>query len=210
YYQDKECDRNPNLVRNARLYIHAEIGEDDVFLNGDNQIRFGYNSNNPLRKIQILLGTNIVKEINVENEKIGSYNGTFNIPRGYDGDYVLTIRAIDSIYISKDASYNIKIIQEDTILPIINVINPARGKINIYQDQFFNLRLNIFDNSSLRSVNIYIDDKPYKLGLKDKELTVEINDKQNITVGNHLIKIEAIDFAFNKSEIYVDLEILAR
>lgn len=210
YYQDAECSRSSTLVENAWVEINAEINEGSVFLNWNNQIKVSYKSNNPLRKIQFLLWANIVWEVAIENEKIWTYNWTFNIPTWYEWEYDLTIRVIDSIYYSWEKSYKINIIQKDDISPIITVTNPSNWNIWIYEDQFFNLRFNVFDNSTLRAVNIYIDDKPYKLGLKWNEHTIEINDQKNISVWWHTIKIEAVDFSFNKGETFVDMEILWR
>lgn len=209
-YRDIECDRNQNLIDNATIEINADINETTEFLNWDNQVNVSYKSNNPLRKIQFLLWDNIVWEQSIENEKIWDYNWTFNVPSWYDWEYKLTIRVIDSIYYSAEKTYNIKISSKDTIPPTINVTNPARWKISIYEDQFFNLRFKVFDNSSIKSVNIYINDKPYKLWLKDIDNTIKINDENNISVWLHSIKIEAIDFSFNKWDTTVELEVLKR
>ncbi|MDD5770190.1 MAG: transglycosylase domain-containing protein, partial [Candidatus Gracilibacteria bacterium] len=201
-YTDTECERNQAQINNSNIKVSSTINENQFLIAGNNYIEISYNSINPLKKIQILIGDNIIQEItDVETQKSGIYKGSIIIPKGgYEGIYKLTIRALDSVYLAGEEVKNIKISTKDTFAPEINIINPTKDNTSIYSDQFFNLRGNVFDNSKLKSINIYIDDKPLLMGLEGKEFIQEINKNFDIPIGNHTLKIEAVDFYFNKSD----------
>jgi hypothetical protein len=52
----------------------------------------------------------------------------------------MTIRAVDSVYLSNEESKNVNVVQKDTVAPQIVFTNPSNDKISVYNDQFFNLR----------------------------------------------------------------------
>lgn len=210
YYQDKECERSDSLVNNSNITVSTNLKDWDLLINWNNSINIDYKSKNPLRKLQVLIGERVIQEIDIENEKSWTYQKWITIPSWYEWEYQLTIRAIDSIYYSWEVGVKVNISQKDNISPVINITNPTKWSISIYEDQFFNLRWNISDNSNIKSINLYIDDKPYNIWLSWKDLTVEINKATTIPVWVHKLKIEAIDFFFNKSEKIIDLEIMKR
>ena len=111
-------------------------------------------------------------------------------------------------YYSQGKSYSIEIINEDSESPVIRVTNPPDGSIALYAKDFFNLRGNITDRSSIKSINIYINDTPLAIGLLGRDFSQEISGS-GLTIGEHSIKIEAVDSSFNKGETTVKLTILA-
>jgi hypothetical protein len=52
----------------------------------------------------------------------------------------MTIRAVDSVYLSSEEVKKVNIVQKDNVAPEIVLTNPTNGKISVYSDQFFNLR----------------------------------------------------------------------
>jgi hypothetical protein len=52
----------------------------------------------------------------------------------------MTIRAVDSVYLSNEESKNISVVQKDNVAPEIVFTNPTNNQISVYNDQFFNLR----------------------------------------------------------------------
>ena len=96
----------------------------------------------------------------------------------FKGKQDITFRLVDSYYYSRDVERIIGFIETDRVSPEIRLINPPDGdtNINIYRDQFFNLRAQIVDSSPLRSVNIYLDNKLFKVLGSTRAITVPINE----------------------------------
>lgn len=209
-YKDIECVRDMKLVSGANIEVKSRIENGETFVNGYNYVEIWYRSNNPLTKLQILLWNNIIQEIRIDNKTSWVYVGWLNIPTGYSGDYTLTIRAIDIVYMSGEEKKDIKVVLNDTIPPVINVINPEKDSISLYNDQYFNLRGTIQDRSKIRAINIYINNQPHKIWIESREFAIEINKDNSLPIWFHTIKIEAVDLTFNKSEKIINLEIMPR
>jgi len=87
---------------------------------------------------------------------------------------------IDDNYYSTDATYKININQNDKTAPTISITNPSDGNIKIYQNQNFNLRATVEDTSPLKSINIYLDNTPLKIGEKERTFSYSINADNSI------------------------------
>lgn len=209
-YTDTVCERNETQVNNSNIKISSSIQEGETLIAGYNYIEVNYQSNNPLRSIQVLLWENMIQEIPLDVEKVGTFKGTINIPKWYDGNNTLIIRWVDSVFLSNEEVKNISITSKDTTPPEIILTNPVNGKIWVYSDQFFNLRWYVKDTSNIKSINLYIDGKPYVTGLTWREFIQEINRSLPVDVGSYTLKIEAVDFYFNIWSKEINLEILPR
>lgn len=209
-YKDEPCERNENLVNNSDITISTNINDGDTFVSWANYVEISYKSVNPLRNLQVLVWEKVVQEISVQNEKIWTYKWSITIPASYSWENKLTIRAVDTVYLSNEEIKNVNIISKDTKAPEIVFTNPENWKIWIYNDQFFNLRWYVNERSSVKSINIYIDDKPYIVWLTWREFIQEINRNIPIEIWIHKLKVEAVDSYFNKWFSEIDLEIMAR
>jgi len=190
------------------IEVGSSIKSWDTLVNGSNFIEIGYRSSSPITKIEVYLD-----EIQVGNFPIlawsnnGLYTGNINVPMWTIGQRDLTIRAIDNEYYAQGVSYSINVIKSDETPPVITLTNPSDGKISLYEWNFFNLRWTIEDRWAIKSINIYVDNTPVKIGMSGREFTQEITT-ENLVVGNYKIIIEAIDSDFNTWVASVDLEVL--
>jgi hypothetical protein len=216
-----------DLVPNASKYItkmsneictrqnfawEIEVGSNikswDTLVNGSNFIEVWYRSSTPISKIEVYLDEARIGIFSLEDSQSnGLYTGNINIPMWTLGEKNLTIRAIDNEYYAEWVSYSINVIKSDDSPPNVVITNPTDGKITLYEWNFFNLRGIAEDRWAIKSINIYIDDTPIKIGITGREFVQEITTN-DLTVGSYQIKIEAIDADFNKWYAYVDLEIL--
>lgn len=209
-YKDVECVRDTGLISSANIEVRSRIENGETFVNGYNYVEIWYRSSNPITKLQVLLWNNMIQEIKIDNKTSGVYVWGLNIPTGYSGDYTLTIRAIDIVYMSGEEKKDIKVVLNDTTPPIITVTNPEKDSISLYNGQYFNLRGTVQDRSRIRAINIYVNDQPHKIWIEAREFAVEINKDNSLPIWTHSIKIEAVDLAFNKSEKIISLEIMPR
>lgn len=212
HYIDTECTRDQNQVNNTNIKISSSLENNSILISGNNYIEINYNSINPLKKLQILIWDNIIQEINdIETQKSGTYKWNIIIPSWwYEWIYKLTIKAIDSVYFAWEETKDIKISSKDIFWPKIIITNPEKDMVSIYNDQFFNLRWYIEDNSKVKVINIYIDEKPFNIWWEWREFIQEINKDFSIPIGLHTLKIESVDIFFNKSEKILNFEVLQR
>jgi hypothetical protein len=190
----------------GNIEVWANIKNGDVLVWWSNYIQIWYQSDSPLKQIDIYLDDVKIKQINLSGNKQGVYTWDIPIPKGTSGIKSLVLRAIDTQYYSQWSSYSVEVVGSDLIPPEITLINPSDNSISLYQWDFFNLRGEIKDTSSIRSINIYINGKAYKIGLTWREFT-QVISTDNLEPGENIILIEAVDFEFNigKNEVRVNV-----
>ena len=190
----------------SKIEIASSINNWDVLFVWWNYVELAYRSEKPIIKLDILLWNQKVWEIKIKNKKSWIYKWSINIPRSYSWKNILKIRAVSSMYYSNEESKEI-IIEKKKIPPKIKIKNPIDYNIRLYEWQSFNLRWEVLDKTPIKSINIYMDSKPLKIWIKQKDFVYSINS-ENLEVWNHKIKIEAIDANFNIASEEVNLEII--
>ncbi|QFR39220.1 hypothetical protein A9Q91_03215 [Candidatus Gracilibacteria bacterium 28_42_T64] len=204
---DQTCKREE---RESSIIIKSTTNNGDGFVAGENFIELAYKSNHPIIKIDILIGGSLVDEIKLRNKKTGTYSGKFHIPSSFvDKKTTLTIRAVDNQFYSNTEEKNIVILKKDIEAPNIKITNPSDLKIKLYNDSFFNLRGKVTDKTSIRTINIYIDGVVEKIGITDRNFVYPITGSK-LSIGTHIIKIDAIDNYFNKGTKEIQLEVLEK
>jgi hypothetical protein len=157
----------------------------------------------------IFIDSEKIQEIKINDEKSWSFKWNLNIPDSFFWKQSIKIQAVDNMYYSWEEIKEIKIWEKIKSPPKIIISNPSDLSIKIYDDQLFNLRWKIDSTASMRSVNIYIDWKPLKLWIQDRDFSFSI-EWENIEPWKHTIKVEAIDLDLNTWTENIDLEVLAR
>lgn len=199
------CQRQ-NFAGNIEVWSNIESW--DTLVNWANFIEIGYRSSTPISRLEVYLDDAQIANIAIwDPETNWLYTGNINIPMWTLGQKDLTIRAIDNEYYAQWVSYSIDVIKSDDSPPTVVISNPLDWKITLYEWNFFNLRWTAEDRWAIKSINIYIDDTPIKIGLSGREFVQEITT-DNLVVWSYQIKIEAIDADFNKWYAFVELEIL--
>jgi len=203
---------NPEACERQNFAGNIEVGSSieawSTLVNWANFVEIWYRSSTPVSRIEIYLDDVLIGNYPLQNPQNNwLYTGNINIPMWTLWQKNLTIRAIDSEYFAQWISYSINVIKSDNSPPAIIVTNPLDGKITLYEWNFFNLRGVAQDRWAIRSINIYIDDTPVKIGLSWREFVQEITTN-GLEVGNYQIKIEAVDSDFNKWYAFVELEVL--
>lgn len=207
---NKECSRSKEMIEKSNITFTSDIKDKDLFTIWNNKVNIQIESWNPLSRIDFIINWEIISSISWENKKSWIIEANVSIPKKFYGAQTLTIRAFDNIHYSSDRSYTIWVTSKDTTSPLISLINPQDLTHNIYKDQFFNLRAYVTDRSNIRSINLYLNDKPIKLGLLTKDLKYAINEDKSLEVWVHRLKIEAVDQHFNTSSKEIQINILER
>ncbi len=203
-----ECERSD--IR-SDITIRTTTNKLDTFTAWENYIELAYKSSNPIIKIDIMIWDLIIDTIVVDNKNDWSYVWNIFIPASQTGKKAdLVFRAVDDQYYSDTVTTEVLIVKKDTVAPEIILINPIDWSIKLYNNNFFNLKANIKEGTSLRTINIKIDWEIIKTWLTDRSINFPINSENDLSVWKHIITLEAIDKAFNKSEIDIKLEVLER
>jgi membrane peptidoglycan carboxypeptidase len=206
-FSEEECERSE---LESKIDINSLTETWDVFTVWLNTIKFGYRSSNPIIKIDVILEWKVVDSIKVDNKTEWIYEWIISLPFEYESKKVeITFRAVDNQYYSESESTQIYILWKDVIKPEIIISNPSDLSIKLYNDWFFNLRWVVKDRSPIRTINVYIDDIKYKIGIPWNEIILAISAEW-LTYWLHTIRIDAIDYWFNKSSKLIKLEILEK
>ena len=198
------CERKS---KSDEIIIKSNINNEDTFVSWENFIELAYKSVNPIIKIDILINEKRIDEIKLKGKTIWTYVWTFNIPSVYANSKVnLVLRAVDNSYFSFDEVKSINIVWKDTIAPIIKITSPSDLSVKVYKNSFFILKWKVSDNSSIRTINIYIDWKTEKIGIQERNFEYSIS-WEKLDVWIHTIRIEAIDKWFNiwKEEVKIEV-----
>ncbi len=202
---------NPEACERTWIAWNIEVGADiqngDTLVAGSNYMQIWYQSDSPLKQIDVYLDDEKIKQINLSGDTQWVYAWDIPIPKGTSGRKNLVFRAIDSQYYSQGTSYSVDVISSDTVAPEITVTNPSDNSISLYEGDFFNLRGTVTDISSIRSINIYINGNAHKIGLTWREFT-QVISTDNLEPGQNTIRIEAVDFEFNIWETQVTVNVI--
>ncbi len=204
--KDVPCDRDENPII-WDIQIASKIVAWWELLNWINYIELAYRSENPIIKIDVLIDEKKIDEIILSGKKEWTFRWNIKIPEIYNWVYNITLRAIDKNYYSKDETKEINIVDKDKTPPTINIKNPVNKKIKLYKWQEFNLRAVVDDNSSIKSINIYLNWNPLKIWIENRDFVFPINTS-DIDIWTHIIKVEAVDNAFNTSSEEVNLDVI--
>ena len=204
---EEECKRSS---KTSNIVIKSKIINWDNYSIWNNYLELAYKSNNPIIKIDVLIWDILVDEIKLTNKTTWVYQWTFTIPSNI-GIWLnkIKLRAVDELYYSTEEVKSININIKDKISPIINITNPSDLSIKLYNDSYFNLRWKIIDNSSIRTINIYIDGNKKKVGITDRNFKYVIFWK-DYDLWFHTIRIDVIDNAFNTTTEEVRVEVINR
>jgi len=189
------------------IEVWASINNGDTFVAWSNYIEVWYKSTSELQQVDVYLDDQKIQQIPVNGGKSWVFVWNLNIPKGALWTKNLTFRAIDKQYYSQWVSYSINVIKKDIIPPEITVLNPIDKSISLYREDFFNLRGNIKDRGAIRSINIYVNDTPVKIGIEWREFSEKILWEW-LPLWENIIKIEAVDMEFNIGETQVVLNII--
>ena len=201
------CER---LEDNWNTIIKSNIINNWNYFIWENYIEIAYKSDSNIKSLEFLIDWAVTQTIDTENKKEWIYRWNIFIPWMYKNKEVkLEIRTIDNNFYSNSEENTINILNKDDIIPEIKIENPINWNIKIYDDDFFNLKATIFDNSKI-DVIIYIDDIEYKKLWDNRNINISINQDKKLEIWIHNIKIIAKDWAWNKSTSEITLEILEK
>lgn len=204
---DEICER---WEKNWDMLIKSNIKSNLDYFVWENYIEIAYKGNTWIKSIEVLINWAITQTIPLEEKKEWLYSWNIFIPWMYRNKEVeVEIRAIDNYFYSTSEKNNIKILNKDDILPEINLENPVNWNIKIYEDDFFNLKASVSDNSKI-DLNLYLNDIEYKKLWDSRSMNIPINQWEKLEIWNHILKIIAIDWAWNKTIKEIKLEIMKK
>ncbi len=128
----------------------------------------------------------------------------------FAGNHTITVRAIDKYGYAGSSSASVTF-EERTGGPEITIVSPLKESAltRIYPDQYFNLRFSVAPGGNeVTGINIFVDNQLLKILGGGTDFTVAINEEKNLSIGEHIVQIEAIDAKLNKSKKTVPFEII--
>ncbi|EKD65987.1 MAG: 1A family penicillin-binding protein [uncultured bacterium (gcode 4)] len=202
---DTPCDRWSK--DSAGISISSNLTNDEIIWQISKKVEIRYDANNPIIKIIISKDGKIYKTIPVDDLKWWNIDETIDFTKDTNWSYEISIKAIDSFYYSNEVKYIINVWEKtiqntnswtsenssNVITPnpvSLEITNPTNGKVNIYKDQFFNLRWTV---SAVPDVlNVYVDGSLFKILEWTKNFLVPINEDNTLEVWQHSVKVEVI------------------
>jgi len=199
-YRDIPCERDLEAMKRANVQISTNISAHEEFFWGNNPVEITYASVNPIIKVQVLLKGKVVQEIPVSGNKTGTYKGNIVLPRTYGWTQDLTLRAVDTVYVSGETTVSIRIVWDDIVPPEIRMIYPNTQESVIGEKDPFILLGDVYDRWGVRKINIYVDGQVVQSFDGQTKIQVALNVEKPLWIGLHTVKIDAYDVKQNKSE----------
>ncbi len=197
---ENTCERPPET--NSDIIVKSTIIPGETFQYGNNYIELGYQSNNRIIALDVLLDQDKIWEITLKNKTRGLYRGNIVIPSTYpEWDYNLSLRVIDTYYESAVETKKITLYKKDKIKPKV-VFKDLPTKLEIPENETYNLKGIIGEKWTLNSINVSIDGRVIARWIhwenEERDFNFIINKNKDLEPGKHVISIEAVDGAFNK------------
>lgn len=208
YISDQECSRSWN---SWDITINSNINDNDTLYAWENYIKIGYKSVTPIVRIDVMIDDMVIQELKIDNKTEWIYEWNIFIPVSKAWNQTnLKFRAVNEELISNEVLKVVNILKEDNNPPEIKLINPIDWSIKLYNDDYFNLKAEINDWSSLKNISILLDWQVLKSNLTDRILVFPINSDKDISIWNHTITIEVTDTKLNISSKTIQIEIIQR
>ncbi len=206
----KECENDVEKLKKSNAKIILQLANSTwILVNWNNTIKIWYKSELPILRFDIYLSWIKIKSISYfSHRKWWVITDKIFIPEKFSWNQTLKVVWVDEVFKKYSDSKEIIIKNEDNIPPKITITNPANWIKKIYQNSFFNLRYKVFDETSVRSSNVYLDWKKLSIWLQWTSIVLPINKNNDISVWNHIIEIKAIDDKFNESSKKIALIIM--
>ncbi len=203
YVSSKVCERSSMP---SDIILRTSTPDGASFVKWTNFIELAYRSNHPIVRIDIFLGWKSIVQVPLTAGKNEwAYKWSFEVPSTLTGSTTLTIRAVDDQFFSKQETKTINIIDRDTTPPVITLSSPGNNN-TIPLSEGIRLNWYITDRSQIKSINIYSDWSPIKIGLEWRSFNYMLR-WSDLWAWTHIVEIEAIDNGLNSSRKAITVEV---
>lgn len=201
------CERTQ---QDSNIQIATTLENNEVFTPGENTIELGYKSNVAVQEVQIFVDGALSQKIPVNGKTHSSHISKIFIPASKTWKQVqVSIQVIDNQYYSTQISRTVEIQANDNIAPVINITNPIDKSIQLYNEDYFNLRAIIIERSKL-NINISIDWENIVENMTQNNIVLAINKEKKLSLWKHTLLIKATDKFGNSSEESVNIDVLEK
>ncbi len=204
YVSSKECERS-DLP--SDIIIRTSTPNGASFVRGTNFIEVAYRSNHPISRLDIFVGWKSIAQVPLAWKNQWAYKWSFELPSTLTWSTQLTVRAVDTQYFSKEETKTINIIDRDTTPPVITVSSPW-ANTTISSSETVRITWYVSDRSAIKSINIYSDGSPIKIGWEWRSFNYVLRWSELWTWA-HIIEIEAIDNGLNSSKKAITVNVTA-
>ncbi len=229
YDENKICERP--LLNTEWISVWSNLINWSILENTKHKLEIRFDSNNPIIEVQILKNGTLVKKIPIESKISWNIDQEIDFWENTKWINTISIKVIDIFYFDKTISYEIDFwsywlnvwdsvidnsswsnVNNSELLwkPEIIITNPKNLEINIYKDQYFNLRWNIKSESTINVINLYLNDQLFKILDWSNDFVAPINDKWDFQVGTFTLTIEVINDKWKKDTKNIKVNILDR
>ena len=206
YVSSKVCERSSMP---SDIIIRTSTPDGASFVKGANFIELAYRSNHPIVRIDVFLGWKSIVQVPLTAGKNEwTYQWSFVVPSTLSGSTTLTVRAVDDQFYSREETKTINIIDRDTTPPEIVISEPASSGNKITTSENLRVVWYVRDRSSIKSINIYADGSPVKIGIEWRSFNYVLQWSA-LWTGSHLIEVEAIDNWLNSARKSITIDVVA-
>lgn len=202
------CDHSGQS--SSSILVASTLDNNSTFQHGNNYIELGYQSNNPIISLDILIDNTKIWEIPLQNKTKWSYRGNILIPNTYEAwNYKLSFRIVDNIYWDAVETNNITIKEKDTTPP--NLVLKGPSTLSLLTDQSYIIEWTIDERAWINAINVLLNGEIFAASIQNnsrpRNLNFELNKDGNIPVWEHIVTIQVIDSSFNTGSQDITLSI---
>lgn len=203
------CDHSSQS--SSSILVASTLTNNSSFQHGNNYIELGYQSNNPVIALDILIDDSKIGEIPLQNKTKWSYRGNIVIPESYEAwNYKLSFRIVDNIYWDAIETNNIEIQAQDTTPPVLELKLPST--LTLSSTQSYLIEWSVQEQSWINAINVLLNGEVLAASIENKRyprnVSFELNQAGNIPVWEHVLTIEVIDSNLNSGSQDIAFTIL--
>lgn len=158
-------------------------------------IEINYNSDHPLKEVQIIINDIFYRSVNLWEKKTGNIKAEFGISSVDGPIQTLTIRIVDTFGYSTSRNYTIKVLEKDQEKPVVMTENPATITLKRWQQMSFSGVVN--DDSEVSKIQVFVNDLLYGTFQGVKKYHFTLKSPADLNVGNNTVTIQVSDFQKN-------------
>lgn len=196
------CQRPDEIVPT----FQSSLTDNVQLFSGIYPIEITYNSQNQMKEAVIIINDKKYRTINLGNTKSGTVKAEFWISISEWHDQTVEVKVLDIYGYSTWETYNIRVLDSDKTNPVIQSNNESIIRVKSWQNVVISGSIN--DQSEVSMIQIIVNSEHYGTLQGVSKYNVTLKTPTELSIGKHVIQIQAIDFQRNISShihtVYVD------
>ena len=188
---ENACERpNPNAPK-----VTTSLSDGLQLFPGIYPVEVSFQSDYPIRSIEIYVNEAFYRSINVNDKTSGTYSGEFGLASTDGNKQQVIIKVVDKYGYSSSKIYDIQLLIRDTTPPVITLSTTNKIAVEIWAP--VQISGTVSDVNDITKIEVYLNSDLYGSFSDAKSFEISLDSSRELGLGDHELIVVAEDFQGN-------------